>query len=103
MNSNNNNISNTNHIIKWTYKINCDKTAEKIDRNDITIITNDKIIIPNIVDSFYQVDTQSVKIPNFIKQKVKSVYRNSRGVVLIIYDNYTTYLRCDTELVGKLF
>lgn len=103
MNSHKNNITCDNHIIKWKYKITCEKIAEKIIKSDIVAITPNKIAIQSLYDSFTEIDQNKIKKPDFIKHKIKNVYRNKRGMILFIYEDCTVYLKCGEEMVGKLY
>ena len=97
------NILGDEHIIKWKNKINCCKqelTADKIEQIEIATATNNKIIISNIV--FNSIDQTKIKGPPFIKNKIKAAFKDSKGTLLILYENSTLYYCGKEHKIGSL-
>ena len=92
-----------NHIIRWKNKINCSKielTADKINETTIATITNNKFIISNNV--FTSIDHSQIKGPYFIKNKIKAAFKDSKGTLLILYENCTLYYCGKEQKIGSL-
>ena len=90
-----------NHCVKWTCRINCDKTSgEPIDETEIANVSEERVILSNIV--YKAIPKEKVKGPECIHAKIYKAYTNPTACVLIIYENCTVYLKGREEKVGKL-
>jgi hypothetical protein len=103
MSNNANDITCGNHMIKWNYRITCEKTCEKIEGTDIAAITGNQIILSNIGYPMYSVDPVHLKCkPECMKGKIKAAYQNSKGYYLIVYEGCTIFFCGCEKRIGKL-
>jgi len=95
--------------VDWQYSVSCDKIADRItsgcDKTQVIDIKPDKVVLGGVC--YNAVKKDQVKLPNFILNKVKAVYKNtlspnSNGCVFVIYDNCNVYMKGKQERIGVL-
>jgi hypothetical protein len=92
------------HMIKWNYRVGCPLKAVPVDISNVVIITKKSIFIKDsCYSTFHKTVLSAFKgAPDYIKKKVKEVYKDSKGYILLVYDDNTVFLCGCSKMIGTL-